>query len=60
MTNTRMIGIIGAFAGVTVALCAFAVASTYAIRGLRLDLTEDRLYSLSLPSHRSCNGWMSL
>jgi len=47
MTNTRMIGIIGAFAGVTVALCAFAVASTYAIRGLRLDLTEDRLYSLS-------------
>lgn len=47
MTNARTIGIIGAFAGVTVALCAFAVASTYAVRGLRLDLTEDRLYSLS-------------
>ena len=36
MTNARTIGIIGAFAGVTVALCAFAVASTYAVRGLRL------------------------
>jgi ABC-type uncharacterized transport system involved in gliding motility auxiliary subunit len=47
MTNARTIGIIGAFAGVTVALCAFAVASTYAVRGIRLDLTEDRLYSLS-------------
>jgi ABC-type uncharacterized transport system involved in gliding motility auxiliary subunit len=47
MTNARTIGIIGAFVGVTVALCAFAVASTYAVRGLRLDLTEDRLYSLS-------------
>ncbi|MBM4110529.1 MAG: hypothetical protein FJ254_04100 [Phycisphaerae bacterium] len=47
MTNARTIGIVAAFAGVTVALCAFAVASTYAVRGLRLDLTEDRLYSLS-------------
>lgn len=47
MTNARTIGIIAAFAGVFVALAAFAVASTYAVRGVRLDLTQDRLYSLS-------------
>ncbi len=47
MTSSRNIGIAAAFVGLLVALCGFAVASTYAVRGLRFDMTEEGLYSLS-------------